>query len=1172
MMKNKIIASVLAAEMILCSVLQSVCVVFAVQNTVRISSVSDFTEFAENCSLDSYSDGLTAVLTEDLDFSGENFVPVPIFGGTFDGNGHTISGVNITAKGSYQGVFRYVSENGKVSNLNVKGTVEPGGSKSFIGGITGENSGLIENCSFEGTVKGENVIGGIAGENSDTGRITACNAWGNVTGENSTGGIAGKNSGFISNSANNAAVNTVYEEKKNSITDIDTDTGAIIENYKNIEEENEEESVLGHSDTGGITGYTSGIIQGCQNYADVGYSHIGYNVGGVAGRQSGYILGCQNYGEIAGRKDVGGIVGQAEPYILLNASESILRDLRTELNNLNGMVNRFITDTDNLGDDAAVYLTGIFDYAKSAQDNTETLINQGTDFIDDNLSEINAQAAVISNTLDKLVPVFDALESGGSDLTESLEKIADTLDDMKIYAPKIGDEVDDIKDAIDEISKAEKSIKKSVSKLKDAKKDSAEAIIFEDEEAVKTAVSDISAALSEIAEQKTNISDAIDEIKRILASKPEDFEGLGINAEKVKEELDNIKGNLLTAVNAIRTINTNVVIIGANTRISLDGLKAAATDMKDAAGYLSDSAHYTAVGLKDLGKGLLDVSDELLYYADDAVSELKKTTKNLSDGITLMSYAADDIKSALSDMKVIIEDLSNEEPLEFVKLGDDFRNASEGLFDSLSGISDQIDGLKNVISSGRKTIKNDLSSINNQFNIVMNLIIGEFENLQNGTNTLEDIFVDVSDEDIESARQGKIADCENFGNVSADRNTGGVAGAMAIEYSKDPEDDIEKTTTLNFTYRSRAVLETCVNDGKVTGKKDCTGGIVGNAEIGTVYKCENYGDTESTGGNYIGGIVGKCDSAIRKCYAKSKVTGKRYVGGIAGKADTITASYSIVSVTGDENLGAICGDSAANADIYGCYFVSSGVGAADGISYAGKAEPIEFEELKNISGIPLRFISFTVTFVADDEIVGEQDIKYGEDTARIKYPTAPEKKGHFAKWRKPDAQTVTENIEVVCDYEPYITVLSSSEKNVNGKLSLALAEGEFTDESELHVRENTKCSLPSHEGNVKAYDVILKNTSVGDTDKVTLRMLNENKDKVTAWVLKNGDWEKVKVRERGKYVLLENVGPKGTICLRYEDKGLMVLWIVFGVIIILGIVAFTVLKKRGIKIKFNRKR
>ena len=101
-----------------------------------------------------------------------------------------------------------------------------------------------------------------------------------------------------------------------------------------------------------------------------------------------------------------------------------------------------------------------------------------------------------------------------------------------------------------------------------------------------------------------------------------------------------------------------------------------------------------------------------------------------------------------------------------------------------------------------------------------------------------------------------------------DRNTGGIAGTMAIEYSKDPEDDIEKPNTLNFTYRTKTILQGCINDGKVAGKKDCAGGITGFSEIGTIYECQNYADIESKNGNYVGGVAGKSESTIRKSYAK----------------------------------------------------------------------------------------------------------------------------------------------------------------------------------------------------------------------------------------------------------------------------------------------------------------
>lgn len=59
------------------------------------------------------------------------------------------------------------------------------------------------------------------------------------------------------------------------------------------------------ADIGGIAGYSSGIIQSCENSGSIGYEHMYYNVGGIVGRQSGYLDGCENTGTVLGRKDGG---------------------------------------------------------------------------------------------------------------------------------------------------------------------------------------------------------------------------------------------------------------------------------------------------------------------------------------------------------------------------------------------------------------------------------------------------------------------------------------------------------------------------------------------------------------------------------------------------------------------------------------------------------------------------------------------------------------------------------------------------------------------------------------------------------------------------------------------------------------------------------------------------
>lgn len=1167
-MKNKIISLFIALNTVLYTLAAVFLPVCAAENTITLKSVDDFISFSKLCRLDTASVGKTVSLACDIDFSGCDFIPVASFSGTFNGNGYTLYGISINEKGSYFGVFRYVGQGGKISSLNVKANVTPRGSKSFIGGIAGENSGTLENCSFTGSVKGENVIGGIAGENTEYGKVISCTASGNVTGENSTGGIVGKNSGFIQNCTNNSAVNTVYEEKKANISDIDADIGAIIENRKNTDEENEEESVLGHTDTGGISGSSSGIIQGCKNNASVGYKHVGYNVGGISGRQSGYILGCENFGEICGRKDIGGISGQAEPFILLNPSENSLKNIRSELTDLNSMVNRLITDTDSFGDDAEKYLNSISDLAKTASDSAHAMINDGTDFIDDNLSEINAEAAILSNALDNLSAAFEKLESGGNEISDALNTLCDTLDGLKISAPDLSSEIDEISSALLRISQSEKSIRKSVSKLNKAIDDLKDAVSFKNISDTSRAVTEIIDAIDEIMFSNQAIEAAVGDIKSTVSKKPESFEDIGINAGEIAQSLKTIAENTKNLIKAYKAINKGLGTILTNTKIDISAFSSAAINLDYASGYLLDALHYISTGLSDLSKGLTNASDNLSAYLDDTEEELNTAKDGIVDGLNKLSYAFDDISEAIGDMKDIAEDLSDEKPLEFVKLGDGFKEESENLYNSLSGISDELSGLKDRLSTERKSISHNLTSISNKFTEIMNMFIGELEELNDLT--LSEKTVDISDENIESVKQGKIEKCQNHGKISADRNTGGIAGAMAIEYLKDPEDDIEKPNTLNFTYKTGAVLHSCINEGEVIGKKDCTGGIVGSAELGTVYKCENYGNTESANGKYVGGIAGKSGSSVRKSYSKAKIKGLQFVGGIAGKANNASANYAIVSVSGDENTGAVLGDSESNENLYRNFFVDNGIGGVDGISYSQKAEPISFDELKSTSGIPSRFISFTVTFIADDEIISEKEMEYGEPTAKIKYPDIPEKNGYFGKWIKPNIETVSEDIDIICEYSPYITVLSSKEKNENGKLALALCEGEFTDSAKLSVSDSNQIPPIKKEDNVRVYNITLKNTDLSENDDVTLRLLNENKDNVTAWILKNGSWQKIKTTNNGKYVTLKTTGTQNTVCLKYEPKNKTVLKLSLTLALAL-LATFAILKiKRRKKTQFER--
>ena len=198
-MKNKIHAGMILVLSLLFVIGLTPCAMAAEDQdeVLHITDVESFLTFAENCRLDSYSNGLRVSLDADLDLSAVEFEPIPIFCGEFNGNGNTISGIHYTGYGSAQGLFRYLTDTAVVSKLVLKAEIHPQGSRDIVGGFVGSNAGKIIDCRFIGAVSGGDNVGCIAGMNTITGVIESCRVFGTVSGNHFVAGIAGDNSGVI---------------------------------------------------------------------------------------------------------------------------------------------------------------------------------------------------------------------------------------------------------------------------------------------------------------------------------------------------------------------------------------------------------------------------------------------------------------------------------------------------------------------------------------------------------------------------------------------------------------------------------------------------------------------------------------------------------------------------------------------------------------------------------------------------------------------------------------------------------------------------------------------------------------------------------------------------------------------------------------------------------------
>ena len=203
------------------------------------------------------------------------------------------------------------------------------------------------------------------GRNESEGTIDHGTARAIVTGKSSTGGIAGYNLGAITGCTNVGSINTEYPEAS-----LDTDgfTAKMVDyiNNKMAAADNDATNSVTNvaTDTGGIAGRSSGMILTSVNTGTIGYEHVGYNVGGIVGRTDGLVSGCVNQGRVLGRKDVGGIAGQAEPYRELDLSKDTIKRLRSELEVLRGLVD----DTTGVVENSTTSISNSFSAMTSQMD------------------------------------------------------------------------------------------------------------------------------------------------------------------------------------------------------------------------------------------------------------------------------------------------------------------------------------------------------------------------------------------------------------------------------------------------------------------------------------------------------------------------------------------------------------------------------------------------------------------------------------------------------------------------------------------------------------------------------------------------------------------------------------------------------------------------------------
>ena len=1071
---------------------------------IHLRTAEDLAELSQNCTLDSWSRGKTVYLEADIDLTGADFTPIPTFGGTFEGQGHTISGLSLTGSGNVRGLFRYIQPTGAVRDLHVSGTISPSDRKNTLGGLVGENQGTITNCSFSGAVSGADSIGGIAGINEAQGQLINCAFSGFVTGEHYVGGIAGQNYGSIIQCENSGSINT---------TEVDAEL-----NLDNLNQEqlNAAENVPVCTDIGGIAGFSSGILQGCVNTGAVGYAHVGYNIGGIVGRQSGYLSGCANSGTILGRKDVGGIAGQLVPEVRLLYNKGQLGDLLDELDVLRSLIDQTGDDVRGASDEISERMQAISDRAAEAQEAIGDFADSAADWANENMDEINDLSARLSWLIDQLTPVLDDT-SGLMDLAEDLaDQLEEVLDEAG-QASDLGEQTErELRAAVRSLRQAAASGKTAVARLLSALEHLGAALgsALQSQEAME----EVRAAAGELAAALRDMSDALARIAQLLWSGGDEA-ALREAVQALADTLDRAGAALEQAVAAVAAHLDGDALdsAGEDAAAAWQALRAAAQSLLDAAGHTADAA---------------SLLPELLAQGGDIAEALRAPGRTLEK---LASRAA----GLGEDLADIFRELAEEPTLSIRPIDSTLRQQGDALGDIFSGLLDDGDALRETMSGSTDILLDDLDAINRQFGVITDLL----RDLLEGGEEPEDRFEDVSDEASAATDTGDLSDARNDGTVEGDINVAGIVGSMAIEYDFDPEDDLirEGDRSLDFRYQTRAVVTACINTGEITGKQDYAGGIVGLMDLGRVSGCENYGTVTSTNGDYVGGIAGASWGSIRDSWSKCRLSGGDYVGGVAGLGATLVNCHTLVTIDeGGACLGAVAGDADSGGTVSGNTFTSESLGALDGISYAGRAEPVTFDALCGTEGVPELFSRLELTFAADGVTVAVVPFRYGEGIDAL--PEIPAKKGYSAAWPDLDYTHLTASQTLEAEYTPYTSALTDG-----GELPQILVDGSFSSRAEVsHTTEEvtwTDARGRTHSGT--AYTVTVEDPDLEQVAYTVHCRLPDAGGRYDLWVLGEDGWSQADFTIDGQYLLLTSQTEAITLCVT-ERPGSLSAWLAAG--------------------------
>ena len=869
---------------------------------------------------------------------------------------------------------------------------------------------------------------------------------------------------------------------------------------------------------GGLAGSNAGTLHNCRFE---GVSSGASIVGGIAGNNlaTGVIESCTTTGSVYGAHFIGGLAGQNHG-IIANSTNAASVNTTVEQNDidLSSLTLNDLIGTENVAD-----ITDIGGIAGQSGGVIRACMNRGTVGYQHMGYNVGGIAGSQTGYIEGCVnygTVYARKEGGGivgqMEPSSTLEYTKDTLqelsDEMSTLQTLVNRACDDASAASSDLSNQLEALKNNVTSSRNAIENllkQAENGVSISSQTIKTDLSQFKQDLKNTnlpgADDGDNAADSDTVIDYSEATPPSDTDPVDPNYTLSPSEEPAQSADLSTP----------------------DESSTAAQDTAPAQEPAAEGSEADRTSHGQPGPEAVDDSaDSTVVSEDDGAATKPDERYPIDPGYTLITEGLDD----LPDTKDVLNDISDALPdsvdVEIPKVELTNRDAitasRNDLSSSLTSMGDIVSSLNNNASSNSQALINDVKAISKQINKIGQTLSGASENVNRDADDLVD---DISDEDTDSDVEAKVSNCINSGSVYADINAGGITGAMARENDLDPEDDytIAGSESLNFTFKTRVVARDCTNYGTVSAKKQRAGGIVGDAEMGSVIDCRGFGTVDAEDATGVGGVAGVSKSIIRDSYAKCRLSGSKQVGGIAGSGATIENCRAMVMIeSGSEQIGAIAGivNDPLDGSVTGNTFVDTGTAGIDSVSYKGIAEPLSYADFAAQENLPSDFSSLCIRFVTeDDSLVQQYYIPYGSDFPTDQLPPVPHHEGQYGSWEDVDLTNMTFDATIHAEYNSMNTVRQSQEKR-SGR-SIVLVEGSFdtTDELMLHEIDDAPQTLGTL---VEAWGLELP----ADTGHTLRYMPPETTDNTVLWVKTDAGWQQAETSVDGSY--LTCTAPAGT--------------------------------------------